>query len=343
MMRQKAFESDPLPISLGTEKYLEGKRTQLPVDERVDKPVRIRQVVDFAASDDRNAMVDISGRGDLMNYLPAKKFIIDVDRETVLGNGTVKEYFADSIVSPMIWEYTESNAFKGDLAIMDILSNNDWNRPIYFSSTFPPTQYKGLVKNFIQEGLAYRVSPVGTGNPIPGEFGMIDPVIMYDNLMNKFSWGNAEDPSVYLDENNRRMFSNFRRLFGSLSLRLVAAGDTVRAIEVARRGLEIVPENKIPYDYFVVEIAETLIRTGKTEEGLKLIDTISGYASDYLAYAILLKSVERFGLEYTIGINMQTMIEIYRLADRLGLDDLAARLEPDLNRFYTILYSSSTQ
>lgn len=58
---------------------------------------------------------------------------------------------------------------------------------------------------------------------------------MYDNMMNRFRWGNAEDPSVYLDENNKRMFSNFRRMFGNLGRALLAAGDTVRAVEVARR------------------------------------------------------------------------------------------------------------
>ena len=53
----------------------------------------------------------------------------------------------------MIWEYSEADAFKGDLAIMDLLSTNNWERPVYFSTTVPSTQYKGLEKFFIQEGL----------------------------------------------------------------------------------------------------------------------------------------------------------------------------------------------
>jgi hypothetical protein len=166
---------------------------------------------------------------------------------------------------------------------------------------------------------------------------------MYENLMNRFKWGNAEDPDVYLDENNRRMFSNFRRLFGSLAIRLAVLGDTAKAVEVARRGLEIVPENKIPYDYFIVEIAEALIRTGNSDEGMKLIDQISAYADEYLAYAVSLKPGNRFGLEYPIGINMQTLIEIYRMAGRLGLGELEKRIEPDLNKYYSVLYSSTSE
>jgi hypothetical protein len=139
------------------------------------------------------------------------------------------------------------------------------------------------------------------------------------------------------------MFSNFRRQFGSLAIRLAAIGDTAKSVEVARRGLEIVPEDKIPYDYFIVEIAEALIRTGNSEEGMKLIDQVSAYAGEYLAYAVSLKPGNRYGLEYPIGINMQTLIEVYRMAGRLGLKDLETRIEPDLNRYYSVLYSSDRQ
>ncbi len=236
MMRQKAFASDPLPLSLDPLKYIEGVRNQLLVSNRLDKPVNLNEVVQFAGADDEKYKVDVSGRGDYMNYLPTDKFIIDVDSAKVLSNGTVKPYFRDRLLSPMIWKYPETDAFKGDLAIMDLLSTNKWERPVYYSTTVPSTQYKGLEKYFIQEGLAYRVAPVKTDEPEQGEFGIMDPVLMYDNFMNKFSWGNAEKPNVYLDENNRRMFSNFRRLFGILGKNMLAQGDTTKAISGSAQG-----------------------------------------------------------------------------------------------------------
>jgi hypothetical protein len=341
MMRQKAFSSDPLPFSLGSEKYIEGKRNQLPVENRVNKPVNIKEIVDFAGIDDKKAQIDVSGRGDYLNYIPTNKFIIDVDPAIVLSNGTVKEYYKDSLVVPMIWSYSESDAFKGDLAIMDMLAHNNWKRPVYYSTTVPSTQYKGLEKYFVQEGLAYRVVPIKTGTAEPGEFGMIDPIEMYNNLMNKFSWGNASDPSVYLDENNRRMFSNFRRLFGNLGKELINRGDTVKAIEVAKRGLGIVPSEKLPNDFFAIGLAEILIRGGQKEEGVKLLNDIISYSEGYLSFAITLAQESRFGLEYPIGINMQSMIDIYKLGVRLKMDDLVKKLEPELNRFYSSLYSGS--
>jgi hypothetical protein len=340
MMRQKAFGSDPLPLTLPSIKYIEGQREQLPVNNRVDKPVNLKDIVQFAANDDNKYKLDMSGRGDYMNYLPASKYIIDVDSAKVFSNGTLKSYYRDRLVSPMIWEYSDADAFKGDLAIMDLISTNKWQRPIYFSTTVPSSQYKGLEKYFIQEGLAYRLAPIKTDKPEQGEFGMIDPLVMYDNMMNKFKWGNAEDPKVYLDENNKRMFSNFRRIFGTLGKELLIKGDTVKAIEAAHRGLEIVPAKKMPYDFFTIGIAEVLIKAGKTEEGEKLLNDIVRYCKEYLDYAVSLKPEDRWGLEYPSGINMQGMLDIYNMAVRLKLNSIVLTIEPDINNYYGKLYSS---
>jgi hypothetical protein len=339
MMRQKAFDSEPLPFTLGSEKYIEGVRGQLPVNKVIDKPVDINEVVQFAGMDDKKYMIDLSGRGDFLNYLPTSKFLIEVDTAVVLNNGTIKPYFKDKLISPMVWEYTESDAFKGDLAIMDLIGTNKWERPIYISTTVPSSQYKGLEKFFIQEGLAYRIAPVKLEPGERGDVGIIDHNVMYDNFMNKFTWGNAADPDVYLDENNKRMLSNFRRLFGSLGKQLLIQGDTVRALEVAHRGLEIVPAEKLPHDFFTVDLAEVLIRAGKSEEGVKLIKDITEYAKGYLDYAIGQGNAGRFGLDYPIGINMQALLDIYNISLTLKLDELSQALEPEINNYYGILYS----
>jgi hypothetical protein len=162
---------------------------------------------------------------------------------------------------------------------------------------------------------------------------------MYDNLMNKFKWGNAEDPSVYLDENNRRMFSNYRRTFGSLAKDLLINGDTLKAVEAVKKGLSIVPAEKLPNDFFSIGLAEVLIRAGKKEDGEKLIDDIMDYSKSYLEYAISINPEERFGLEYPTGINMQALLDIYNMAMRLKLDNLIAKVEPEINNYYGKLYT----
>lgn len=339
MMRQKAFKSDPLPLTLGQEKYREGSRIQIPLLSRVDKPVNISELVNFVGFDDRKYQVDLSGRGDFVNYLPTNKFLIDVDSSVVLSNGTVREYFRDKLLSPVIWEFTESDAFKDDLAIMDLIATGKWSRPIYFSTTVPSSQYNGLEKFFVQEGMAYRIVPINTGENEEGDFGIIDPYVMYENMMNKFKWGNAADSTVYLDENNRRMFSNFRRMFGALGKSLLEAGDTVKALEVTRKGLEIVPAWKIPHDFFSIGLVEILLRSGQKTEADKLAGEIINYAREYLEYSVSLEPGERYGLDYPTGINMQLLLDLYRMAINLNDQDLTAITEALIGTYYEKLYS----
>ncbi len=340
MMRQKAYKSDPMPLTLPSVKYIEGERDQLPVTNRVDKPVDLSQIVQFASQDENQYKIDVSGRGDYMNYIPADKFSIDVDSQKVLANGTVKEYFRNWIVSPMVWNYEGSDAFKGDLAMMDLLSTNKWDRPVYISTTVPSTQYKGLEKYFVQEGIAYRIVPIKTDKPDEGEFGMIDPYVMYDNMMNKYKWGNAEDPKIYLDENNKRMLSNFRRIFGNLGKALLSAGDTTKAIAAAHKGMEIVPTSNMPNDFFSLGLAEVLLRAGKTEEGTGILNDVIKYSKEYLDYAVRLSPGARFGMDYPMGINMQGLLDISSMAENLGMKELAEKITPEVNKYYSLLFSN---
>jgi hypothetical protein len=341
LMKQKAYESDPLPLTLTVEQYIDGKREQMPVNRGVDRAFDAKEVLNFVGMEDRKAMTDISGRGDWVNYFPVYRFTVPVDSALVLSNGTVIPKLADRIISPFLWEFKGDMAFKNDLSILDLLAGNEWKRPIYFSTTVPPSQFKGLDRFFVQEGLAYRLSPVDlTGLTEEGQ-NYIDTELMYENMMNRFSWGNAEDPSVYLDETNRRMFSNYRRTFGSLAQALLTEGDTIRAIEVCNRGISLVPESKMAYDYFMAEIGFALVRAGKTEEGSALLDKIIEYSFTYLEHISSMPPFRRFGLEYPTGINMQAVIEIYSTAPSIGMEELSNRMEPDLNRYYTELVLST--
>jgi hypothetical protein len=99
----------------------------------------------------------------------------------------------------------------------------------------------------------------------------------------------------------------------------------------------------MPNDFFSVGFAEVLLRAGEKAEGDSLIGEIYNYSLDYLNYAASLKSGERFGLDYSIGINMQSVIDIYRLSVNLKMKELTEKVEPELDRLYTILYSTGTK
>ncbi len=333
-MSRKAFKSDPLPFTLPYEKYVDGERVQLPVEDLVKEPTNIKQVVEFAGSDDPKAKVDLSGRGDFYNYIPLRQFIVDVDSAHVLKTGAVKPYHASRMLKPMIWTFKGAMAIKDDLAIMDFIAGNNWERPLYYAVTVPASTYIGLENYFLLEGMAFRVSPVTIDKPAAGETGMIDTNVMYENMMNRFKWGNASEAGVYLDENNRRLFDIFRRQFGRLSKALVLEGDTVRAVAAAEKGISIVPPEKMPFDYFSTELGEALAMAGKKDEAEKMLTTISDNAVSVLSFVTTLPEHKNYGLDFNIGISLQAIIEVYKLAEKYGMTELANKTTEQLNKFY---------
>jgi hypothetical protein len=333
-MSRKAFESDPLPFTLPPEKYIEGERVQLPVEDIIKEPTDIRKVVEFAGSDDPKAKVDLSGRGDFFNFIPVREFIIDVDSAHVLATGAVRPYHADRMLIPMIWKFKGSMAIKDDLAVMDIMAGNNWERPLYYATTVPGSTYIGLEDFFVLEGMAYRVSPIRIDPPAPGETGMVDTREMYENMMNRFRWGNAGEEGIYLDENNRRLFDVFRRQFARLSQALVLEGDTVRALAAAEKGLGIVPPEKMPWDYFSIELAEALAMAGERERAEDMFNTITDNALASLSFIAALPDDKGYGLDYTVSVSLQALLEVYRKAISLGMPVLAERASQELNRYY---------
>ncbi|MBK8470993.1 MAG: hypothetical protein IPL33_01575 [Sphingobacteriales bacterium] len=106
------------------------------------------------------------------------------------------------------WSLNKNNLYKNDLMVLDIIAANNWERPIYFAISVSPSSYLGLEKYFQLEGLAYRLVPIdaaAAGSRGAGNTGRVNADIMYNNLMNRFKFGNINDPNVHVDADLRRM------------------------------------------------------------------------------------------------------------------------------------------
>ena len=338
MMRQKAYESEPVKYTLGSEKYRPGNREQLPVTNRINRPYDIIELIKFAGSDDRQSKIDFSGRGDYYNYIPSNQFLVPVDSAKVMANGTVKEYQGDRLLNNVIWNYSGREMYKNNLAVMDMFGTNKWERPFYFASTVPPANYMGLEEYFQLEGLAYRIAPLDSTGTRTQDIGYIDTRQMYENVMKRFKWGNAADPDVYLDENNRRMFSNFRRMFGMLAEALIDEGDTIKAKEVLYKCLEEIPTEKIQHNYYSINLFLGLYRAGDKESAMEIAGDIINNAKAYLDLVTQLESSRRYDLDYVIGLNMQALISLYNMSVSLGIDELMQEIEQDIDRYYNDLF-----
>jgi hypothetical protein len=276
-IKRKAYDSDAVPLSLTQEKYRQGKREQiLIVDQGLPGHQNIRQMMDFIASDDEKNKFAYSER--LFDYFPSNKFSIPVDSAKVVNNGTVPKELAGSVVPRIDFTIDRNYILKAELMILDLLATNNWERPVYYAITVGDDSYLGLQDYFQLEGLAYRIVPVKSQPIARGDdYGRVNTALMYDNMMNKFKWGGVDKKEIYMDENNLRMTMNLRSNFGRLASNLIMEGKKEQAVKVLDRCFEVLPENNVPYTFFVIQLADAYYKAGENVKGDKVM---TKYASD---------------------------------------------------------------
>lgn len=285
MIRRQAYEGKPIKLSMEKEDYRQGTRDYVPIVEqkKSNRHVNVSDLVAFVLDDSKQEMF---GGGQRMNYFPTRNFRVPVDSATVVGNGTVSPGYEDRVVEALEWKVGGTYVLKSELVILDILANNNWERPIYFANTMPRNSYFGLEDYMQHEGFAYRLVPykVVVDRNQFGYFGQVEPDIMYQNMMEEFAFGNMEDPSIFLDENNLRFVTNLRLNFSRLADVLVKRGDAERAEQVLDKCVEVTVNSNTPKDITLIQVTESYFEIGIEEKGLLLAQQLGDNYMEFLRY-----------------------------------------------------------
>jgi hypothetical protein len=282
-MKRKAYESEPVPFSLPWEQYKDGTRnyTYFIENENIKGYVELKQLFDLIQSDPTR--LTMQTRVGPLDFFPTKKYKITVDSSRVIETGVVSPENADKIVDEITWTINRSGITKNYLMVLDLLATNNWERPVYFAITTGSNAYIGLQEYFQLEGLAYRLVPIKTVVK-DRQDGRIQSDIMYDNLVNKFQFGNMHDPNVYLDETNMRMTMNLRNNYYRLADALIKEGKYDSANVVMGRCLEAMPDKSVPFNYFTMPLAEGYYKIGDFEKGNELNNRLIEIFDEQLAY-----------------------------------------------------------
>ena len=361
-MRRKAYDSDAIPMSMSADKYIGDVRNYVTFyDRNLPGPVNLREFVDFMSSDDPQAKVQLQN-GESINYFPSKSLRLPVDTNLVKINGTVSKELAKYIVPALEWKLDKNFLMKGDIAMLDLLASNNWKRPIYFAVTVGSENYMGLEDYFQLEGLAYRLVPIKNPAGSDGQNGRVLSDIMYNNMMTKFLWGNMNDPKVYLDENNLRMTWNLRNNFARLAEQLIVENKRDSALKVLDKCMEVMPENTVPFNVFMMRIAEMYygvgignqmdpasittsdIELGKyskaIETGNSIVKKIADVYENDLQYYFSLKNSYAIQLNREAQQAMAVMQELIRVSRQAKQEVLAKALEERFSKLQA-QYSTS--
>ena len=304
-MKRGAYESAPLPISWEAKDYVTGKNEVMWVEDMIKEPIDMKTAFDFLLSDD--PATKMNGE----SFIPSSKLFLPVDANQVIKSGTLAPERAGEIV-PQIDVELKRRITKSEIMILEMLKTNNWKRPVYFAVTVGDDYYLGLNDHFELTGLAYQILPIGAKGAGSG----VNTKEMYDNMINKFRYGNIQDPKVYLDENTLRMCRTHRMMFSQLASALYNEGDSVKALKTLDFAAKMIPGNTVRHDYVSTMLAETYYKLGESQKGDAIMEAVAKDCVEYLEWYYTLTVSQRNSVNNRIGHNLAVLNQILRICDQ---------------------------
>lgn len=327
---RKVYDSERLPFTLSKADYDKGSNNYVPVFERVQGRQELSDVIRFIKSSDQRARLTLND-GSTLNFLPTKQLKITVNRDEIIEKGLVPDYMYDDIVPEITWDLKQSFIYKNDLMMLDFIATSNWERPIYFTSPAAIENVLDVAQFCHLEGIVYRFMPVRANHTVRG-LGGINTVKTYDRLVNNASWGNLKDPKVYIDPESRRNSIMPKQNYLRLAQALVDEGEPQKAIETLDVMIKFFPNEKIPFDMYMLSMVETYYDAEAFEKGNAAADIIvENYRGDLDYYAGLNSSFRKY---YEQDIQQAFMIiqQLSMFADRAGQKEKAGEYEQILDQ-----------
>ena len=295
-MKRPAYDSPSVPITWPRIDFCSGTNDYIEV-----KPGMKQQLLEFYRDYSKEACAAFGDEPfELKNILkywvrskdsdthiiPTDTLYITIDKEAVRRSGMMMA--SDTIPDRMVISLAGKRAiYKNDLMMLEMLAQCNWERPLYVATTVGSDNYMNLGDNFVQEGLAYRITPFNTKAPGAKNF---DTEKTYNNVMNRFKWGGLDKPGLYIDETVMRMCYTHRHLFATLAMQLIAEGQNAKAEKVLRKSEKVLPEYNVPYTFMsgASDLARAYAIIGKKADAARILNKVWADAKSYADYYLQL-------------------------------------------------------
>ena len=298
-MKRQAYDSPAVPIEWSRLEYVQGHNEGVAVRPEVmesinnfykqnpeeaakefgDNPYELKNILKYWVRSPKEGL----------QLIPTDSIVIKLDKEAVKRSGMmipdslhgeIPDYMSISLKGKRM-------LYKSELMMLEMLANTNWERPLYMAITVGSDNHLNLGNNFMQEGLAYRITPF---NPTQLN-ARIDSEKMYDNLMNKFKFGGIDNPDIYIDETVMRMCQTHRRMFIQLATQLIKEGKKDKALKALDYCSEVIPSTTVPHDYIMSsskEMADDYLALGEKEKGEAILNDLANKSVEYITWYLSL-------------------------------------------------------
>ena len=295
-MKRPAYGSPSVPITWPRIDFCSGTNDYIEV-----RPAMKQQLLDFYREYPKEARAAFGDEPfevkNIMKYwvrskdndthvIPTDTLYITIDKEAVRRSGMMMA--SDTIPDRMVISLAGKRAiYKNDMMMLEMLAQCNWERPLYVATTVGSDNYMNLGDNFVQEGLAYRITPFNTKAPGAKNF---DTEKVYNNVMNRFKWGGLDKPGLYIDETVMRMCYTHRHLLAQLAMQLIAEGQNAKAEKVLRKAEKVLPEYNVPYTFMsgAADMARAYALIGKKADAARILNKVWADAKSYADYYLQL-------------------------------------------------------
>ena len=323
-MRRQAYDSPSVPITWSRLEYCAGTNEYVQVDPSLkaeveklyrENPEEAKQNFGEKPFELKNILERwVRSKNKDLHVIPTDTVYVTIDKEAVRKSGMMMA--ADTIPDQMVISLKGKNAlYKQDLMMLEMIAQCNWTRPIYVATTVGSENYMNLGDNFVQEGLANRITPFTTNAPGAKNF---DTEKTYNNVMKKFKFGGVDKAGIYLDETVMRMCYTHRRLLSLLAMNLVQEGKDKQAKAVLAKAEKALPSYNIPHDYQSgsLDLAKAYALTGQPKKAQQIIDNLWKKSTEYMLWYCSL-STDRFAMS-----QQECMVHMYILNQILNLESV---------------------
>ena len=293
-MKRPAYDSPSVPITWPRLDFCSGTNDYIQVDPSLkqqvqnfykEHPAEARAQFGDQPFEVKNIMKYwVRTKNSDMHVIPTDTLYLTIDKEAVKKSGMMMA--SDTIPDRMVISLAGKRAlYKNDLMMLEMLAQCNWTRPLYVATTVGGDNYMNLGDNFVQEGLAYRITPFTTNKPGAKNF---DTEKTYNNVMNRFKFGGLDKKGLYIDETIMRMCYTHRNLFAQLALALIREGKNDKALKVLRKAEKSIPEYNVPNTFVSgsADLARAYAIIGCKADAARILRQVWNNAKQYADYYV---------------------------------------------------------
>jgi len=252
----------------------------------------------------------------------SRNFFIPVDEDKYRNTGLLENVDSIPFVNRVDLRFAPNKQYitKDDLAVMDIIASNFYDRPIYFATTCKNDKLLGLNDYMQLEGLALRLTPIRTPSDqsmfIYGS-GRAEVDLLYDNIMNKWKWGNFDKEDLFVDRNYMAEVQAMKMAMLRTGAVYAQRGNKERAGAVIKKYFESFPHMNFAYDSSVIPFINILVSVGEFDEAKKHMRILANESDQYMRFYESLDNDDFVSFQQDMSYTLRGISDILNLAQNV--------------------------